>query len=954
MFEESPGYVSPYPKFYRQLGQMARQAVDVLAQVTAEPDFVAAGREWLEERQLRLRKASPDRDTVSAESRQDLTTSGDSHARMSCAMAEYFRGLGKDIEAVNTLDRAKAWEALDAAAQRCAESNGVTDDDRRCMTAFSCSPWGNAAELLPVFATLCDQLATIADKEIARQPLDCKENQLIKQYGETLARFHFYEGETWMSARDDFPCIAPVFNNLMREKTLYVGVGRPEAIYVVLFNGKDLVLHRGAVLSYREFARQSGEALDDDKWRQNVDASRAPSPPAWTDSFRCAASQQERERVTAEAAARLWQDKSDVEDFPMAGHAATLARIERLLTRWQALKTSYPSTENTELSDKDWDAAEKAEEARREEEWKCARLFQVVCDYAVDEDVPDLLDKLLPVTPTDELRELGDCLERLNWTPHREKLMSLLHHPEPAIAECATVVLGSKPEDIDLALLAKSYHQQPAQVRVAYCYLIRRSQQAGLEGIDMLTAGLSDTSWEVRYQAAAAVAASRATSAKILAGVRRGFDDEHPEVAAATVHAASALGLVDTAPQMFAQLRKQIETSGLSKVNNHGFPLRLGDWEIRSLTAELIAGLGEFRYQPAKDVFRMFLFPDNPMFAEYEYDSAAFKALLRIEPERKLQLLSEIFRDSRCPDHTIQEAIVEATATNDIEYVKAMLPLFEDVGRTATEGRQGEAVWAAWHITEILEHVDLRDPEESGVFEKIHTALLRQSRGPAAGDALSALQYFDPAVAARECLSIATDKTMGRDVRCRAIAILRKAPKPWPIRELLSLAEEAPEDAEIVLSVAADAAQTVATLSRRLDPSIPREAETLELVRRTFTAMLEGPRYAVAVEGLASISDDYKDALLHIALNRSLPYETRAHALSVISRRCGPEDARKLIPVLDENEQSDEEKPATVMIVIHAANAIARMVGKEEWDSEGSSAEFVRKARSWAESAESK
>jgi len=35
-------------------------------------------------------------------------------------------------------------------------------------------------------------------------------------------------------------------------------------------------------------------------------------------------------------------------------------------------------------------------------------------------------------------------------------------------------------------------------------------------------------------------------------------------------------------------------------------------------------------------------------------------------------------------------------------------------------------------------------------------------------------------------------------------------------------------------------------------------------------------------------------------------------------------------------------------------NAIARMVEKQEWDSEGSPQDFIRKARVWAEAAESR
>lgn len=935
MFEEPPGYVSPYPKFYRQLGQLARQAAAVLSQVTGEPDIAAAGQEWLKRRQPPVPETS---------SLEGMAEHSDAAARRVHAMAEYFRGLGKDIEAASTLDRARAWDALDAMARRCAKDEGVTDHDRRCMSAFLRSPEGNAAQLLPEFAGLCEQLATIADKELAGQPLDGKEIRLISDFGTILARFHFYAGMTYMGPRDDLPCVTTVFKNPLRQKTLYVGVGRPEAIYVVLSNGTNLVLHRGAVLSYREFPRPSDEGLDDDRWREEVNASRAPSPPGWTASFRTTASKQEKEAVFQEAAGRLREGKLDPEDFPMAGHQAVQILIERLVEKWNSAETYRSSTKK----DVEPNAAEKVREAREQYEQDCSILLQLVLDYAVDENVPDLLDRVLPVVSEQDASRLSACLRHLDWKPHRDKLLALLHHPSPARSGCAATVLGDSPEGIDVSALANAYAQQTAHVRAGYCFLIGRLKQPGPEGKRVLAAGLRDESWEVRYQAAAAVSRCRATSADILAGVRRGLDDEHPKAAAAMVHAAAALGISDIAPQLLARLQKQLETFRFSGPGR-GSRLSLEDWEIKSLTTEIIAGLGKLKYRPAKDALRRIVLPSSKPHAKYEFRSAAFRALLEIEPQEKLQLLADVFQDHRCPDYMLQLAIVAVTETNDVKYVKTMLPLFEDVGRTATNRGRGQAVWAAWHITGILEHADPRDPEASQLFEKIRAALLRQTRGSAAGSALSALKYFDPSTAARECLSVALDKKMDKDARTTAICILKEAPKPWPIRELLSLVDEAPEDDYAVLSVGYYAADTVGSLSARLDPTIPHEAGTLRVVQRTFNAMLKGPRCEAAVAGLAHISDDFPNALLRIALDQSFPYATRAHVISRISNYRGPEYAMGLIPLLSENTRPDDEQ---LTIALCAANAIARMVDRARWNGEESSTEFVRKARAWAEGVE--
>ena len=965
MFDEPPGYVSPYPEFYRQLGQLARQAAAVLAQVTPEPDFAAAGQEWLKRRQQPAQEPLSENYEVFADWVRALQESNDAAARIAQAMAKYFEELGQDIEAANTLDRARAWEALDAAARRCVEGKGVTDRDRRCMAAFLRSPEGNAAQLLPEFAELCEKLATIADKELAGQPLDRNEARLIGYYGETLARFHFYGGVTWMDPRDDFPCVAPVFNSPLRQKALHVGVGRPEAIYVVLDNGKRLALHRGAVLSYREFPLPLGEELDDQQWREEVSMCRAPSPPVWTASFRTTASRLQKENIRREAAVRLRESERDTEDVSMTGHQAVQVLIERLLEEWEARPFST----------------------------ECYRLLQTVLAHAVDESVPDLLDKVLPVAPENDIREISTCLQDLNWHPHRAKLLALMHHSRPRVAFGAAYVLGDSPEDINVSTLVSKYARQAPHLRAVYCYLIGRSRQPGPEGERVLAAGLRDESWQVRRQAAAAVSACRATSDEILAGVRRGLDDKDPKVASAMVRAAAALGLKDTAPQMLARLDRELQTPADGDVDERGSSLSLEDPPIEWLTEELIAGLGKLRYQPARDVLRGLIFPDSrsrptdTTYATSVSGLAAFGALLEIEPQERQQLISDILKDPGSPyymrelaraeaaleiepqekqqsisdvfqdprsRHYMRElARAEAALTIDLDYVKTMLPVFEDLARTPANDSQSQAVQAAREISRILEQAIPRDPEAAELFEKIRAALLRQTRGSAAARALSALKHFDPALAARECLSVALDKKMDKGDRTHAVVILKEAPKPWPIRELLPLVDEAPDDEYTFpgVSYSHSAAETVGLLSARLDPAIPQEAETLRLVQGKFTAMLKGPCGERAVTWLSHISDDPPNLLLGIALDRSLPYATRASAISNVYSRSGPEYAKKLVPLLNENTRPDDEQPT---IALCAANAIAFMLDEESWNGEESTGEFVRKARIWAEGVESK
>lgn len=162
--------------------------------------------------------------------------------------------------------------------------------------------------------------------------------------------------------------------------------------------------------------------------------------------------------------------------------------------------------------------------------------------------------------------------------------------------------------------------------------------------------------------------------------------------------------------------------------------------------------------------------------------------------------------------------------------------------------------------------------------------------------------------------------------------------------------DEPPEDGESVLSVGYYAAGTVGALCGRLDPKAHLDAETLRMARAKFNEMLKGPHVQVGLNGLMRMPCESEELLLDLAANRSLPYATRKLVLA--GSGGGPKDAKRLIPLLSDDTRSDDgEGPS---IAVCAANAIARMVEKQEWDSEGPPQDFIRKAHAWAEAAESR
>lgn len=160
----------------------------------------------------------------------------------------------------------------------------------------------DTVELLQGLADVCDRLAVLAQKELDGQLFDQDDTYFIEDYGRKLAHLHSYTSEAYMSPVDDLPQVTPVHVNPNTNQTLYAGVARPEALYVILEVNGERVLHRGAVLSYREFTQPTQQPLDDTLWLNMVRTGQPPSPPAFTKSFR-------RVTQTEEAAASALMQK---------------------------------------------------------------------------------------------------------------------------------------------------------------------------------------------------------------------------------------------------------------------------------------------------------------------------------------------------------------------------------------------------------------------------------------------------------------------------------------------------------------------------------------------------------------------------------------------------------------------------------------------------------------------
>jgi hypothetical protein len=123
----------------------------------------------------------------------------------------------------------------------------------------------------------CARLECLAHKQLRGRPFVGDEKTFLAEYGRSLGWLMLYDGNSYVSPRDDAPRVVDVFAG--GGKLLEVGVARPRALYVLYpWQGKD-VLCRGAVLPYHEFLHDS--RLTDGAWRDLLKTPAAPAPPGW-------------------------------------------------------------------------------------------------------------------------------------------------------------------------------------------------------------------------------------------------------------------------------------------------------------------------------------------------------------------------------------------------------------------------------------------------------------------------------------------------------------------------------------------------------------------------------------------------------------------------------------------------------------------------------------------------
>lgn len=273
----SPGYVSPYPSFFSGLAKLARETATLMDRHGEIDVDAERAVQLLHRGALAFRRVYGYGAYATYEDWQVLSD-----------LESFLREYEQTTGATKPLNDGDWWAAeLEVLAEKWSTAEALSPTDEH-MARLVLPPLGRGVEMLPQFASLCDELAAIAVKELNGESLDEHDGTIIQQYGDEIAHFHFYDGNE-VIPRDDFPMMAElysVFDQSGGGEALYAGVARPEALFVILEHEGVPVLHRGAVLSYRQMQRAVGALPNDVAWRESLDGPTPPSAPAFTMSFR--------------------------------------------------------------------------------------------------------------------------------------------------------------------------------------------------------------------------------------------------------------------------------------------------------------------------------------------------------------------------------------------------------------------------------------------------------------------------------------------------------------------------------------------------------------------------------------------------------------------------------------------------------------------------------------------
>ena len=651
------GMAAPYPGFFSGLARLTRRTADAFEGAGLDPKF-------------NLRTAA-----VSLLEALEISETGSRRLDEK----EFERNSGRQEQLNQFQNRCyekhrtefendksgKAWEKfgkdLKDLARRVAALGEASEADTETLRSFyDCRE--NVVRLLRDFAPVCDRLTELAKKSLAGEPLTGGDAKWVEHYGVTLARFHFYYGNSYEVPLDNFPIVTRVFSNPLFDSMLYAGLARPQALYVIVPDGKSLQLYRGSVLTYREFVRPNDKLLDDQSWRELISKGQVPPPPPFTRSF------------------------------------CTESTVSELIGQLHVQRRGEDDEDYHDSRDILWQIGSRAGE----------------------KDLPKLLDTMIRARGDGRgeiVDGMAEIIAPLPWESHLEKLIQLLASNDQALADAAARILIERPASLDPAVFISRFTKQSSRARRLYCAILSRLPRQTEATSKLFLQALRDQVDGVRWQATLAIEKAGWNDALSQSALFESLNDPNEFVGAAAAHSLAKLGATAGAP-LLAKLRSRLAAgepaaeelgrqstairqemgSDLNRapefqlLDPYNLEMRLGrsvpeqakqmaamrfpprpfDFPTHDFTLvdASIEALGELVYSPAADeLFKL---------RGTRYDAEATRALNKIAPERLQQELLAKAGDNAVDSYLREQALVTLARISATNHVRDIIPLLDD------------------------------------------------------------------------------------------------------------------------------------------------------------------------------------------------------------------------------------------------------------------------------------
>ncbi|MCS7337209.1 MAG: DUF3160 domain-containing protein, partial [Verrucomicrobiae bacterium] len=555
------GVVAPYPEFFSGLARLARTTANALEDTGVTEQFsVRSVAEQLLS-QLRVWAASRESLEKTGLDPGDFVA-GEADVSQFARFFEQYIQRQRSAERGTAPDREKTEEKalaeLEAIAKQAAETGQASPEAADIFRQFAAAAL-NIPRMLCEFANVCEKLAELATKQLKGERLADSDAEFIRGYGATLARFHFYEGNSYLEPRDDFPIVTRVFINPLNGGVLYAGLGRPQALYVILPDAGAMRLYRGAVITYREFVRDAAEPLDDRSWRDIACSGAVPPPPMFTRSFyaelstkelislvRLVLRQARRGKPSETVSANLLQ----FENVPtLLAARATENDLPALISLVRSLR---PGSDEMELA---------------------GELAPALVRATGPADMPKLVELLVWLGNSvgeDYEDVLTQFVAAIGETRHEKQLtlfQGLLGHTNRIIAQAAARLLVSRPQAIDVeSIVAQLDGWAPASRAIA-CRLLGVTHTNPIARAKLIRA-CDDPHPAVRFSALASLYEAGVKDDAIIRAITNRVNDTNLLVAIAAIRAIGRLGIVEAAPLLLAKLElEQTLSSAPARTN---------------------------------------------------------------------------------------------------------------------------------------------------------------------------------------------------------------------------------------------------------------------------------------------------------------------------------------------------------------------------------------------------